>query len=659
MKNTVEKENGIECHNGAPASHQLAYPATVENTSKARRSKKRGVFICYCPDAPYEERKFVVELSRQLYEIGLNDDVWFDRDILQAGIESPFCIGTRLDVAEKCTAAILVLSDGFFRSQQTRAEAEILLARISRFTDHSASTGSPVILTAKLGNWEGALEDVLAPLTEDISVDLSVGKISRLSEAEKVSMFISTLNQQLQDVASTFSIRIPKSIDDIQAKSDFKASPLVSWTVADVQDWLASLRIHEKYIISFEEFEIDGFLLSALTDRVLSDILAVDSQICRRKILQRIKAISDEESRSGRFNEWSKERFVRAKSDLVYLIQDPEDEEIGRLLQQDIERKGLKVFSHKSLGRSKEEFLRHNAHNIASSSHVIFLFTRKGGCSPFAFYQLLFAIWLGKSLIVAVFESCTDTARPAICTMLSEFPAIDFATSLYLDGLDLLLNEIKPPRTMSGIVYEQRYLRQMAEGICQFKEILSRIQGMTDFNKAHAHTLSVPSKINSNLQTLKAFVSYQWDHQSKVKRILENLSTNNITCWSDMNHVTKRPITQSLPRTTPSSMSRLSIHENLANEIEKRIRQSNVVLLCLSSSYLQSPNCLKEVSIAASYHKPIIAILLQWLPWPPDSTSYGMRRIFAAVKCIDFSTEKLFAKNLPSLVPQIYKFYQS
>ena len=79
---------------------------------------------------------------------------------------------------------------------------------------------------------------------------------------------------------------------------------------------------------------------------------------------------------------------------------------------------------------------------------------------------------------MAVFENCFDTTRLALSAVLAEFPAIDFCTALYMNGLDLLLNEVKPPRAMSGIVFEQRYLKRMAEGICQFKEIVRRVKGM-------------------------------------------------------------------------------------------------------------------------------------------------------------------------------------
>ena len=133
--------------------------------------------------------------------------------------------------------------------------------------------------------------------------------------------------------------------------------------------------------------------------------------------------------------------------------------------------------THKRLGQSKDEFLRLNACNIASSSYVVLLLTNAGCCSPFVLYEAVFSIWLGKPLIVAVFENCFDNAKQALLVMLSEFSAVDFATALYLDALDLLLNEVRPQRAMSGVVFEQRYLKHVAEGVCRFREIADRMRG--------------------------------------------------------------------------------------------------------------------------------------------------------------------------------------
>ena len=319
---------------------KLTSPVT---SNKVKKSKKKGVFLSYSCKAPYEERKFVIELSKQLNEIGMHDDVWFDRDVLQGSIMGPFLISSRLEVAEKCRAAIIVLSESYFVSHQTRSEGEIFLKRIEMYQDATDIVQPIRLLVVKFSDWFSGADDGLSSLSESIAVNLSVGKISRLSEAEKVSMFISVLNKELEEISNGFSIKIPKTIDDNSTLLEYKSKPLLAWTVKDVQDWLASLKIHEKYIISFEEFEIDGFLLQSVTDDILSNILAVDSQICRRKILQKVKLIIDEEIQTGRFDEWSKKRTIRIKSNSVYLIHDPDDAELSNLVKLDLEQKKLQV----------------------------------------------------------------------------------------------------------------------------------------------------------------------------------------------------------------------------------------------------------------------------------------------------------------------------
>ena len=326
-----------------PSQIKTSKTTKVDTSHKIKKSKKRGLFISYALDAPYEEKKFVLELAKQLSEIGMHDDVWFDKDALQSDITSPFAVSSRLEVAEKCRGAVIILSESFLLSSQTRNEADLFITRATQESQSEDSNPRPVLFIVKLSGWENGVEKGFESLIENISVNLSTGKISRLSEAEKVSMFISVLNKQLEKISSGFALRVPRMIEDAPTKIHFKTKPLVNWTVKDVQDWLMSLKIHEKYIISFEEFEIDGYLLQSLTDSVLSNVLAVDSQICRRKILQRIKMIVDEETRTSRFDEWSKYKTVRPKANQVYVIQDPDDGEIGNILKQDLERKGMKV----------------------------------------------------------------------------------------------------------------------------------------------------------------------------------------------------------------------------------------------------------------------------------------------------------------------------
>ena len=57
------------------------------------------------------------------------------------------------------------------------------------------------------------------------------------------------------------------------------------------------------------------------------------------------------------------------------------------------------------LGRSKEEFLQINGPQIATATHVVVLMTDAMTTSPFIFHEVLFADWLGKKLVTAMFKN--------------------------------------------------------------------------------------------------------------------------------------------------------------------------------------------------------------------------------------------------------------
>ena len=134
--------------------------------------------------------------------------------------------------------------------------------------------------------------------------------------------------------------------------------------------------------------------------------------------------------------------------------------------------------SHGRLGQSREEFLKANVHGLALCCQCILLLTEKSANSPFVFYETVLSDWLMKPLIVAVFQNCTNKMRLSLSALLSNKPSINFETALYLDGISLLMNEIKPPRAVSGVVFEQKYLRHVAEGVRPFRETVQQIGGM-------------------------------------------------------------------------------------------------------------------------------------------------------------------------------------
>ncbi len=104
---------------------------------------------------------------------------------------------------------------------------------------------------------------------------------------------------------------------------------------------------------------------------------------------------------------------------------------------------------------------------------------------------------------------------------------------------------------------------------------------------------------------------------------------------------------------TPGVTSRMGVHDSLTSEIESNIKCSNAVILCVTQRYLQSSNFLKEIGLASSFNKPIVVVLLQWVAWPPDGVPGSVKRIFASIRCIDMSNDKLFLRNMPLLVSHV------
>jgi len=78
------------------------------------------------------------------------------------------------------------------------------------------------------------------------------------------------------------------------------------------------------------------------------------------------------------------------------------------------------VIHHDSLklGKSKEEFLQINGPLMATATHVIVVLTEAATLSPFVFHEVLFADWLGKKLVTAMFKNVWHGLRPSLKAVL-------------------------------------------------------------------------------------------------------------------------------------------------------------------------------------------------------------------------------------------------
>ena len=70
------------------------------------------------------------------------------------------------------------------------------------------------------------------------------------------------------------------------------------------------------------------------------------------------------------------------------------------------------------LGRSKEEFLEINGPQMATATHVIVLLSDAAATSPFVFHEVLFADWLGKKIVTAMFKNSWYNLRPSMKAVL-------------------------------------------------------------------------------------------------------------------------------------------------------------------------------------------------------------------------------------------------
>ena len=150
--------------------------------------------------------------------------------------------------------------------------------------------------------------------------------------------------------------------------------------------------------------------------------------------------------------------------------------------------------------------------------------------------------------------------------------------------------------------------------------------------------------------------------QSKVEDIRRILEANRLNCWADMSSTGVNASAASA-RGHSSISTRSSHHavgselstESILSQIQRSMRSAAVVLCCVTPKYLQSNNCIKDLTLAESLNKPIIPIMLRFCPWPPEAAPVPVRKILVKHSPVDLSGEKLFKQNMPILIDRIKK----
>ncbi|XP_033125787.1 uncharacterized protein LOC117123861 [Anneissia japonica] len=600
---------------------QTKKKVSKQSTIPSQKRMKKSIAISYSPDGGYEERKFVASTVKQFKENHLGEDIWFDKD--EKNTDSPAWLSQRLESIERCRAAVCFLSHSYFQCPVSKYEARCLLER-----QHSEK--APKIFTVILDHVE-IPKQYSELLVNCISL---IESYANLSLAEKSSHVIGRFMEDLENCASIFAPHVPPT-PEMDLTEDYKQKKLCQWTGNDVQSWLYNLGVREFFQQSFAEQAVDGFLLMSLMESDLTKYLAIDSRAVRKKILQQIFLILEKEQRLP--GNWHlRLRTQRCRADAVYLVYDPADVRLAQNLKQDLQRKNLQVLTHEKLGQSKEEFLHINGPLMAQAKNIIVLLTEASISSPFVFHEVLFADWLGKTLVTVMLKNVWSKMRPSLKAVLGECPAIDFETKMYSDGMDILQHHIKPLRKVPGVVLEQSYLNRMSDGLKPLQILAASTNGGWS---------------SGDLEP-KVFISYQWDMQNKVQEIKKVLEANGIPCWSDITPTMTRGSSSVSSRSSTIS-SLTSSSESLQGHIQRNMKAASIVLCCVTPRYLQSDNCLKDLVLADQLQKHIIPVLLRFVAWPPDTGPSQVKKTLARTNHVDLSNDKLYKQNFHSLLDRV------
>ena len=151
------------------------------------------------------------------------------------------------------------------------------------------------------------------------------------------------------------------------------------------------------------------------------------------------------------------------------------------------------------------------------------------------------------------------------------------------------------------------------------------------------------------------FVSYQWDMHSRVEDLTHVMQLNGITCSSDVSPTLAGRQRGNSGFSVRSVTSMDGALDTLTSQNQRNIRAAHVVLCCITSKYLQSDNCSKDLTLAETFRKPIVPVMLRFCPWPPEAAPPQVRKILARLAPVDLSNDKLFKQNLPILIEKIHK----
>jgi hypothetical protein len=340
IENTTKEEHNVMHITDDQTSYSSVSPTRfgrkLQNSSStdAGGVKEKNIFISYSPDAGFTEKQFTCTLVLQLKENYMAGDIWFDKDELIIGNSKRF--SERLEAAEQCRAAILILSNSYFNCPVTQHECAVLLER--------QSVGNHLV-DIYCVNFELITNSaVTAEIQQLISdgIDLCSSAHQNRSIAEKSSFVVGEIVADLERFCLKRTLPTPPITPTAAFRNEFLRKRVIQWNVSDVQDWLISLNIREYYRENIAESRVDGFLLLTLTDTDMATLLNIDSKSARKKIMQHIILLLEKECRLD--VSWHiRAKLCHPKANCVYIICDAADTRLMHHLKLDLSSRGIKV----------------------------------------------------------------------------------------------------------------------------------------------------------------------------------------------------------------------------------------------------------------------------------------------------------------------------
>ena len=169
----------------------------------------------------------------------------------------------------------------------------------------------------------------------------------------------------------------------------------------------------------------------------------------------------------------------------------------------------------------------------------------------------------------------------------------------------------------------------------------------------------------ANGGSARIFISFQWDMASRVEDIRHVLEGAGFTCWADIGTSVGLMSPAAAGRgssgvSSRSGVGNLSIHlggdpspESLTTQIQRNMKASSVVVCCITPKYMQSDNCVKDLTLAENLRKAIVPVMLRFCPWPPESAPAPVRKLLVKYAPVDLSNDKLYRQNMAVLLDRV------